>query len=740
MEIHRAVLMIELQQLLAALPAHDLRTVATRLGVRASGTHRKVAWIAAIVQGWQRPAQAAAWVAALSPTAQAALVRLLAGAPLPFPLFGADYGALHTHRRRGEAAVPLTASDELYSRGLLWVTPATAGTPALVLAPSDLAPLLLPLLPAVALPAREETPPAPVVTAPAFVHDVAQLLLYLHQQAQQAVQPLTWQQGRWLAPRHLAALNERLLHPDPTPLPRSHKQCDRLRTLLFWAEAAGLLRGGMVTATGWAWLAQPPAAQVRLLWHGWQAAAPHLRQAYAMPDGNLPAPWPAPLVAVLQTSRPPWTPAAVTAALLATATVSPLYWPAHFAGLQTLDDLAAALLAGPLRHLGLVAADSQLTPAFGLTPWGAWLLERGDPPPSPPPTPAQGEVQPAAIAVAVPAASTSYAAQAVLAGYAEIAPGNPFTGNAHHYQLTADSVAQAAAQGQGLPALSAALAQLGAPLTTAAYRQVAAWWQAGRAVQVGVYPLLRTTTPDLLAGLIQEPQVRAVLGEVLTPTTALLQGEPATVAQALRAAGHPVVWPGAADAAAMDAAVTPPATATQAPHSSPEVLVDQRQGGALWLAGQLYRLVGEHLALPLPPPAVALAALYQQLPAAEQALLQAQLHDVQERLPALLDHLALTPPPAPSEPAQWQALLEQAMDQQRRVDLHYFSAGRNLLTRRLVDPHWVEERYGVLYLVAYCHTAGRVLTFRLDRIQALAICGDLAPADDELSALPHHPP
>jgi predicted DNA-binding transcriptional regulator YafY len=39
----------------------------------------------------------------------------------------------------------------------------------------------------------------------------------------------------------------------------------------------------------------------------------------------------------------------------------------------------------------------------------------------------------------------------------------------------------------------------------------------------------------------------------------------------------------------------------------------------------------------------------------------------------------------------------------------------------LIDPYWIEEQHGIPYLRAYCHSAGAVLTFRLDRIEALVL-------------------
>lgn len=142
-----------------------------------------------------------------------------------------------------------------------------------------------------------------------------------------------------------------------------------------------------------------------------------------------------------------------------------------------------------------------------------------------------------------------------------------------------------------------------------------------------------------------------------------------------------------------------------------------------WLAGEVYALLGEHLALPVPPNSLSLDHLYASLSPAEQAALDGQRQAIHEQLLALLDDLPLTPPPIPSFPEEWIPLIDAALDNRQLLRLTYFTAGRNLTTQRLVEPYWCEEHRGVPYLRAYCHSAERVLLFRLDRIQSLAVIG-----------------
>lgn len=118
-------------------------------------------------------------------------------------------------------------------------------------------------------------------------------------------------------------------------------------------------------------------------------------------------------------------------------------------------------------------------------------------------------------------------------------------------------------------------------------------------------------------------------------------------------------------------------------------------------------------------PLAALARLYAQLPAPEQAACSAALQAVETSLAALLDGQAFTPPPTPGDPARWRPLLEAAIDGQRPLEMVYFSPARNLPTRRTIRPAWLLERSGAAYVEAYCDEAGALLTFRLDRILAL---------------------
>lgn len=66
-------------------------------------------------------------------------------------------------------------------------------------------------------------------------------------------------------------------------------------------------------------------------------------------------------------------------------------------------------------------------------------------------------------------------------------------------------------------------------------------------------------------------------------------------------------------------------------------------------------------------------------------------------------------------------LLRDAAAERRRVELSYYSYGRDTQTRRLVDPHRVYADGGQWYLDATCHLAHGDRLFRLDRIESATL-------------------
>jgi len=736
---------------LQRLPHRDLRAIATRLGVRRRGQNRKAAWVESLAAFWSSPHQANALLATLSPAALRALHRLYQAHALPAPPFLAECGAIR-QAGRGPAAppppwqAPRTVSEELYYAGLLFPLPAGNIRQAQWFALAD---EVLPLLATLwSAPQVAETSCLSAQTSgPAtLVHDVGQTLIFLC-----ADPALRLNHGRWLYPSEMATLNQRLLAPDPEPLPPSHRRTRRMRFLFFLVTAADLAQGRQVTPLGSAWLAASSARQVATLWTAWQAAESDTRAAYSQPEARLPAPWPVPLLEILATQRTPFAVATLSNLILGQSQSLRDFFATHLPDLSTLDRLIQETLDGALAAFGAVLAlplrqDPQNPgpgPTAGgdyvLTEAGAWLLRgrHGRPPrwlnPTVPPQSPRIETDPAGWQVIAPA-RRGLVHQARLAPYAQH-QGLLLTaeGPLQRYQLDAHTVASAAAAGYGLPGLAHALHGLGLALDGPQMAQLQRWHAQGQMLRLSPLSVLQAATPALMAEIQQRPALRDMLGELLSSTVSTVIAPPATVAAKLRQAGYYPAQAGGprspAEAAAEGAGGSERAPATapgpaDAADSGSRRTSDGAERAepadpALWLAGQLYVLLGEQLDLPLPPPFTRLAAEWRHFPPAQQALLETQWQALREQVLDLLDGHAFTPPPTPADPDLWRPIIADALARGAYLDMTYFTAGRNMLTRRVVEPYWIEEAHGVPYLRAHCHTTGKVLLFRLDRIMEL---------------------
>ena len=85
---------------------------------------------------------------------------------------------------------------------------------------------------------------------------------------------------------------------------------------------------------------------------------------------------------------------------------------------------------------------------------------------------------------------------------------------------------------------------------------------------------------------------------------------------------------------------------------------------------------------------------------------------------------------------RWLALAQRAVEEQRAVELRYYTAARDESTHRVVDPVRVFYADGMAYLEAWCRRAEGMRVFRLDRFEDAQLLdeparppADLSPAD-----------
>ena len=65
--------------------------------------------------------------------------------------------------------------------------------------------------------------------------------------------------------------------------------------------------------------------------------------------------------------------------------------------------------------------------------------------------------------------------------------------------------------------------------------------------------------------------------------------------------------------------------------------------------------------------------------------------------------------------------LRRAIAERRRIEIEYYSFGRDAMTSRAVDPARLLSHDGVWYLFGWCHRAGAERVFRVERIRTLKV-------------------
>jgi proteasome accessory factor C len=82
----------------------------------------------------------------------------------------------------------------------------------------------------------------------------------------------------------------------------------------------------------------------------------------------------------------------------------------------------------------------------------------------------------------------------------------------------------------------------------------------------------------------------------------------------------------------------------------------------------------------------------------------------------------------PADPAPALGLVRKALDETRRIWIRYYTASRDAVTERTVDPLRLLVTDGHSYLEAYCHLAGAIRHFRVDRIEEVRLLDEPAQA------------
>jgi hypothetical protein len=546
--------------------------------------------------------------------------------------------------------------------------------------------------------------------------DIGALLALLHAQD---VVPL---HGRWLSPRSLDAWRSRCVHPEPTEAPRSELHTQRLRSLHFLAEAAGLvgLAGRYLKPTprGWTWLAADHTMRFTVLWEAWHQN-PALWARYRMPGHAcsfildvLLALIPQLALAAKDVSsrlRPTWLDleSFLAAAQQATPSIPAewLDWTAEYRAKAMVEFITVFLSA-----LGVVETAAEAGPSFRVTSLGAWLLGASEEPLWPEPKPIDLTLAPDGVSwlhIERPHFLKSLH-RVGLELYA--------TWDQGRYILTPASFNRARGRGGTLEALLATLEEAGGALPSHEVRAMLRRWdRSGARMTLNRSAVLECDDPAVLSRLCGRRRFRRYVVRTLSPRAVVLNDAhlPAAV-RYLRREGHdPRVFLPTEEAAV-------PAGRT----------VEAFQ----LLAGRVYQGLARFIQLPSWYPSGVLDGLAAALPPAEAAAADVQAQGILDSVADALDGWTPHPSPEPGlDPEVTWPQIEAAIRQGKSLRITYWTAGRGALTHRKVSPYRLERRARACYLVAFCHQARAERVFRLDRIHDLQVV-DAPELDSDLDA------
>lgn len=598
---------------------------------------------------------------------------------------------------------PASPTERLYLWGLIFWDP-------------DSGDLLIPAK----LLSRYPTPPPPKTNAPLPAatsasallaqHDLAQLLALL------AAEPPRLAHGRWLPPLLLREWGTQCARPPARPDAPGELHAPRRRFLHYLAAATGLVApvGPVLALTpaAWEWLAASPAARLATLWPAFAAPQSPRWAAFRLPGYRLqiaPTLHAALVRELRRAAQPSWALGRaedVAGRLLArdpapcTALGQRVWEPE-----VVLTQAFTALLTGPLTDLGVVVGG----PDLRLTAWGAHLLGLCAAPKTPTPLPFTLGPE---LTFAPPGLELEPLSLVTLATCAE----RQTTGD---YRIMAASWVRVLHQGESAAALLTRLNTVAQrPLNGAEIATLNVWASAVDRMHIRQLTVLEVTDPDILARLQHSQRGRRLLLHTLgRRAVAVDEGKlPLLVRRLTAQEGVP------------PRVTVPPAV----PPANPAL----GQGGAalLWLAARVYRVLGEVLPLPVHIPTALLEHLAAQADPGALTSAEGAVQCVRAALQNALAGRTAFPMWGQStlRVADSLAAIEYALAEGQALALDYYTAGRDEVTHRVVEPYRIEHRstrHGdEVYLVAFCHRAQAERVFRVDRIRAL-----------KLVPLPHDP-
>ncbi|MGC9395651.1 MAG: helix-turn-helix transcriptional regulator [Anaerolineae bacterium] len=673
----------------------------------------------------------------LAPDAKAALrVLLMVGGQMAQGDFIYRFGVLRSYRPWREDSpvapweTPVSPTEVLFYRGLVF--PINLGTrdrpqPAIVL-PLEYHAILSNLL---SLP---QFPPSPSpysspTSSPSLLL-LSDLFTWLSFLNRETVRPL---HGRWLPPSALRALSA-WFEIDEMSVPlRSERKWPYPAFLHYLAERAGLvgITSGALkpTAESLAWLETPEPARWQALWDAWSAQTQdnaRLWTRYHLPlaaEDDPPARFGQlcdALQSLLSGSPLPQQTLSGLLQMQAPALFRPDTAYQNWADLDSEAQAAYrdvmlkavdALLTGPLAWFGIVRVVDE---GVILTTAGAalWGREGGIWPPvtSAPGLVVRVESDPKIAApalwlhaVAQPLEGATGLSPVQRLHLERFAPPDPDTPDA--YRLEAATVISAYQQGYTVEGLLTLLEAAVGPLPPLLVGTLYRWAETLTQVQVRQIIVLETRDPALLQALTRERRIRELVMETLSARAVRVDG--AHLDALLRRLARQGVTP-VLDVPARTNSPLVQTTATK---------VASEERVTIAAALRVYAQLADALGAPVRAPHTLARGWMQGLEAAQRDTVERLTDTVltmlrRASLPETDYHV-----PEPTGPLL--QALERAIAAGATLDIVYYTAGRDHVTRRRIDPLRLEWHGDVVYLIAYCHLRQDQRVFRVERMEVV---------------------
>jgi hypothetical protein len=328
--------------------------------------------------------------------------------------------------------------------------------------------------------------------------------------------------------------------------------------------------------------------------------------------------------------------------------------------------------------------------------------------------------------------------------------------------ITAASFIKALHRGWSPPALLDALNRLAnRPLTPQEITLLHAWAELADRVTIHHATLLETTDPDIIIRLASTRRGRALIHRTLSPRAIVVDS--IRLDQLVRRLTEQEGVPPKDETGTLrvKAESIQPSSLSLHPSSAAH----------LWLAVRVYQQLGQYIPLPVRLPQTLLDQVTALSSSADLAAAEIAAEQTLAALQQVVEGRTIFPAwPEDGLPVEDSLpVIEEALATGQNLELLYYTAGTDRLTRRVVEPYRIEWRgsraeepkiedsgwkiednnpksaegtqseiqnlkskiqnrkSGIPYLVGFCHRAQAERVFRLDRIQAIT----LAPQPDE---------